>query len=322
MGYEYHGCIKRKGNLLYCWHFHESMNRYPPALKYFCEAILFNDDDYMDYKDALVYLDSVGAHYLEYDRADAALKYLSWVESFFSNHMFPLDYYGYVWEENLTSILYILKRSSFFLNDRLMRDAIGKKKYLDAREYRRLLQNINVYYLVAYNYSSNIKGFNEVLELVSYETLLRVKELLASKDPVSLWDAKITVREGVIISAHEYWQEPFSWIIHEAEGGDFSSSIIEGYERYLKELYSLQKTYNTDVMKEIIDSTEGNLRNLCVHCITKCEYDIEELEESLELRSAERREYESLIKESEERVYQSLLSMTDVVATQEENVNE
>ncbi len=312
MDYDFYGCVVEKNGSLYLREpLFETVKRLSDERRRHFESLIFSKNSLHDYKGAINYLDIAGAYLCEHNLQEYMPMYIRLADSYFSNFMFPIECNWLPWNRNISSVLSILKRVLSLLNAFLIGEDTEWRNKMDASEYRRLLQNNTVYFLVAYSVSSNAKGFDKVLQLTHLYTLGNIKRLVSAPTPDVLWNGSIHIGNGGGISSHEYWQEPFSWVIHESPDIDFSSSIIKTYIQYLNDLYKMYSTHPVHPLQEIIESTETRLQGLCDRNIDTCEYELDELEEKYGIKAAERDEYEQLLRESEERVFSHFSSHKD-----------
>ena len=314
MEYDFYGCIERKGDNLFL---QKSLTEIARSLSYehrrYFDALMYDAEyDNLDYAAVISYLDAVGAYYYEHGMYENWVGYVRLVDSFFSNYMFPLEFTGSAWMENIFVILYILKRVSRFINSKVIWNYVDEQKDINLIEYRRLFQNNHVYFLVAYNYLEDRKHFNEVLGLIHCETLSNVRRLVSDPEYDSLWKSTVMIDKDICIGTHEYWQEPFSWVIHEAESGEYAHAIIDTYNQYLQDLYKEHTHCNVGVLSEIIEQTEKNLRNMCEQCINESESSIADLEDKLLINIAERDQYAILLRKSEERTFYTSTTLSNL----------
>ncbi len=263
---------------------------FPVRFADMCRSIFSGDGKYTE-RDALIFLQSVHMD----DACNAKkgqLRFLSWVDRFFGDCMYPMEFKQSVWENEKTLITEVLEKAynaamkldpDIYQNGHRVKEAVNNENEVTV-----MLQDLDVYLFTCFVCSKRIKMSEIVLERICEATKRNLLQLIKYENAESL----ITFpeeKEAFYFKGEEYWQEPLAWIFHESLMGKWAWVMVKKYKDYWDFLKTLEtECSRTGLIQKLLRQEEERL--LCL-----CDYATEEYEVKIEMVQAQIEEYQSEI---------------------------
>lgn len=235
----------------------EVWDSFPAEFREMCLVISSNHSDYC-IPGAIRYLMDKRKEVEDADSGVSCYHYALWVDHFCITCLYPLEGRRKAWLDNLADLKRLLTTYEELLSDLFLyvRTSGGhrtEETILYPYDLICLSQRLNVYFYTYGQFAQDEKTCRDRLSLILEDSKANVSYLLVHENGAALFKNEWVEDDDFYYPGIEYWQEPLSWLYHDAPAYNGEHGLVSAYSEYAEHLKTCEfLPENKDVRRQLM----------------------------------------------------------------------